>query len=101
MPNQLRVIADKADGDDLVTVRVMPFTAGAHRGLSGPFALLEFDGGLPDMLYIDAGRGAFATMVPGGDLVAEYRDDFESLLENALPADESTELIRSVAEEMS
>jgi hypothetical protein len=33
--------------------------------------------------------------------VAEYRDDFETLLEDALPADKSIELIRSVAEEMS
>jgi transcriptional regulator with XRE-family HTH domain len=102
MPEQLRSIAEKADADDLITVRVMPFAAGAHRGLSGPFTLLEFDGGLADVLYIDAGRGEFASMVSGGDpLVAEYRDDFEALLEDALSATESVELIRSVAEEMS
>jgi transcriptional regulator with XRE-family HTH domain len=102
MPEQLRSIAEKADADDLITVRVMPFAAGAHRGLSGPFTLLEFDGGLADVLYIDAGRGEFASMVAGGDpLVAEYRDDFEALLEDALSATESVELIRSVAEEMS
>lgn len=57
MPNQLRSIADKAEADDSVTVRVMPFAAGAHRGLLGAFTLLEFDEGLPDVLYIDAGRG--------------------------------------------
>ena len=101
MPDQLRAIADKAEGDDLITVRVIPFIAGAHRGLFGPFTLLEFDGGLPDVLYIDVGRREFASMVSGGDLVAEYRDDFEALLEDALPADKSIELIRSVAEEMS
>lgn len=102
MPNQLRDIAEKAERDDLATLRVMPFTAGAHRGLSGPFTLLEFDGGLPDILYIDAGRGAFASMLSGNDpRVAEYRDDFETLLEDALSADKSIDLIRSVAEEMS
>ena len=102
MPEQLRYVADRAEQDDLITVRVIPFEAGAHRGLYGPFTLLEFDGGLPDLLYIDAGRGEFASMVMGDDArVAEYRDDFELLLEDALSADKSIELIRSVAEEMS
>jgi transcriptional regulator with XRE-family HTH domain len=101
MPDQLRSIADRAERDDLVTVRVIPFAAGAHRGLFGPFTLLEFDGGLPDVLYLDVGRGEFASLVQGGDLVADYRDDFEALLEDALPADKSIELLRSVAEEMS
>jgi transcriptional regulator with XRE-family HTH domain len=102
MPAQLRHIADRAEQDELVTVRVIPFSAGAHRGLYGPFTLLEFDGGLPDLLYIDAGRGEFASMVMADDSrVAEYRDDFELLLEDALSAEKSIELIRSVAEEMS
>jgi transcriptional regulator with XRE-family HTH domain len=102
MPDQLRVIAEETERNPLVTLRVMPFAAGAHRGLSGPFTLLEFDGGLPNVLYIDAGRAPFASMVAGDDPgVAEYRDDFEILLEDALSADKSIELIRSVAEEMS
>lgn len=102
MPNQLRIVADAAERDDLITVRVIPFEAGAHRGLSGPFTLLEFEGGLPDVLYIDAGRGEFATMVVGNEpQVAEYRDDFELLLGDALTAEKSIELIRSVAEDMS
>jgi transcriptional regulator with XRE-family HTH domain len=101
MPNQLRSIADKAESDDLITVRIIPFGVGAHRGLLGPFTLLEFDGGLPDVLYIDAGRGEFASMVSGGDVVSDYRDDFEALLEDALPAGKSIDLLRRVAEEMS
>jgi Domain of unknown function (DUF5753) len=102
MPDQLRAIADGVERNDLVTLRVMPFAVGAHRGLSGPFTLLEFEGGLPDVLYIDAGRGAFASMVSGNDQrVAEYRDDFETLLEDALSADKSIDLIRRVTEEMS
>ena len=100
MPNQLRSIADRAERDELVTVRVIPFGTGAHPGLFGPFTLLEFDGGLPDVLYLDAGRGAF-TMMSGNDpQVAAYADDFENLLEDALPADKSIEFIRSVAAEM-
>jgi transcriptional regulator with XRE-family HTH domain len=101
MPHQLRRIAEVAEQDDLITVRVIPFGAGAHRGLYGPFTLLDFDGGLPDVLYIDAGRGEFASMVVGAEPAAEYRDDFESLLEDALSVDKSIDLIRAVAEEMS
>ena len=102
MPAQLRHLADRAEQDELVTVRVIPFDAGAHHGLYGPFALLEFDGGLPDILYLDTGRAEFASMVAGDDpRVAEYRDDFELLLEDALSAEKSIELIRGAAEEMS
>jgi len=102
MPRQLRSIADAAERDDLITVRVIPFTAGAHRGLCGPFTLLEFEGGLSDVLYIDSGRGEFASIVVGNEpVVSEYRDDFELLLADALTADKSIELIRKVAEGMS
>jgi transcriptional regulator with XRE-family HTH domain len=101
MPDQLRYIAEKAAGDELITIRVIPFGAGAHAGLTGPFSLLEFEGGLPDILYLDAGREKIA-MISGNDpQVAEYADDFEGLLERALSAGESIELIRDAAEEMS
>ena len=72
MPNQLRFVADRAEQDDLVTVRVLPFEAGAHPGLK-PFTLLQFDARLPDTLFLDADRGAF-TMITGDDpQVAEFR----------------------------
>lgn len=101
MPNQLRHIADKAERDERVTVRIVPFVVGEHPGLFGPFTLLEFEGGLPDVLYLDTGRGAI-NMITGDDRqVAEYADNFEELLEGALSPDESIELIRSVADEMS
>lgn len=102
MPKQLRYIADRAeDSSERVTFRVIPFGAGAHAGLPGPFTLLEFDGGLTDILYLDAGRTAIV-MVGGEDLrIPEYADVFESVVEQALPADESVELLRKVADEMS
>lgn len=101
MPKQLRHIAERAERNELITVRVIPFSAGAHPGLSGAFTLLEFDGGMPDVLYLDAGRGPF-TLTSGDDpVVAEYADDFERLVEEALPAPESIELILRAAEDMS
>jgi transcriptional regulator with XRE-family HTH domain len=101
MSNQLRYIADRAENEDSLTVRVIPFSGGAHAGLSGPFTLLEFDGDLPDILYLDAGRGTIS-MISGNDSqVAEYQAKFEALLEEALPAGQSIEFIRSAAEDMS
>jgi len=100
MPTQLLSVADRAERDDLVTVRVIPFEAGAHPGLFA-FTLLEFDGGLLDVLYLDVDRGEF-TMIAGGDpQVAKYAEEFEELLEDALSAEKSIDLMRKVAEEMS
>ena len=100
MPHQLQHIADRAEREELLTVRVIPFSAGAHPGLSGPFTLLEFDGSMADLLYLDAGRDM--SLITGTDpRIAEYADDFEVLVENSLPADESVALIRQAAEEMS
>ncbi len=100
MPNQLRHLADQAELDDLLTVRVLPFGTGAHPGLFGPFTLLEFEGGLPDVLYLDSGRGVLTVLSGNDPQVAEYADDFENLLEEALPADKSIQFMRGVAAEM-
>ena len=100
MPQQLLHIAERAEAEELLTVRVIPFNTGAHRGLSGPFTLLEFDGPMPDLLYLDAGREL--ALITGSDpRIGEYADDFEVLLESALSASESIDFIREAAEAMS
>ncbi|MBT2207738.1 MULTISPECIES: helix-turn-helix domain-containing protein [Actinomadura] len=100
MPNQLRHIAESAEADELLTVRVIPFSAGAHLGIFGPFSLLEFEGGLSDVLYLE-GRASASVMVTGEDTrIAEYRDNFETLLDEALTPEKSIALIRQAAEEL-
>jgi transcriptional regulator with XRE-family HTH domain len=101
MPAQLREIAARAKAEERLMVRVIPFANGAHAGLTGgPFTLLEFEGGLSDILYLDAGKYA-VNMIAGDDArVTEYRDGFEKLLGQALPASESIDFILAVAEEM-
>lgn len=101
MPNQLRHLADQAAADErMITIRVIPFKAGAHGGLSGAFTLLEFDGDLPDLLYLDPGQGERATIIPDTALVSEYAATFESLHGLALNEDDSIEFIRTAAEDM-
>jgi transcriptional regulator with XRE-family HTH domain len=100
MPDQLLHMAGRAEAEELVTVRVLPFRAGAHPGLAGPFTLLEFDGPLPDLLYLDAGR-ELALFTGTDPRIALYADDFEVLLESALSASDSVQFIRDAAEAMS
>ncbi len=100
MPDQLRSIADRAERDHLVTVRVIPFDAGAHPGIIEEFTLLEFEPGLPDVLFFDANREA--VMISGDDpRVAQHAEYFEELLEDALPTEESIKFIRDAADSMS
>ncbi|MEU8347738.1 helix-turn-helix transcriptional regulator [Spirillospora sp. NPDC048832] len=100
MPAQLNHIADTAERDDLLRVRVIPFSTGAHLGLEGPFTILEFDGDLDDVLYLEGRTGASMMINGETDKITEYRDTFELLVEQALPADQSIALIRQAAEEL-
>ncbi len=97
MAGQLRHIADVASAGGLVTVQVIPFEAGEHVGLSGPFTLLELPGSLPGMVYLDPGRDPIE-MSSRLDQFADYAGRFERLLSVALPAAESVEVIRAAAE---
>ena len=85
MPEQLRHIADRAEHDELITVQVMPFAEGARPRLSGSFTLLEFDGPLSALLYLDAKR-KISLLTGSDERVARYAGDFELMVETALPA---------------
>jgi transcriptional regulator with XRE-family HTH domain len=103
MSNQLISMADRAEQDEKVIIRMIPFREGAHPGINvaGAFTLLEFDGGLPDLVYLDAGRGDVAVVTGDDPQVSNYRDLFELLLEPALSEQDSISFIRKVAEDMS
>jgi hypothetical protein len=94
MTEQLRHIALAAGPGGQVTVQVIPFGAGEHAGLSGPFTLLELTGGLPDILYLDSGRDPIE-MISRHARVADYAGRFERLRAAALPVAESLELIQA------
>jgi transcriptional regulator with XRE-family HTH domain len=100
MPTQLRRVADQAEESERLTVRVLPFGKGAHWGMYGPFTLLEFDGPLTDILYLEGGREPTVLLSGDDPQVSEYRDAYEALVELALPEDESVALMRQVAQEM-
>ncbi|MGH3418366.1 MAG: Scr1 family TA system antitoxin-like transcriptional regulator [Streptosporangiaceae bacterium] len=99
MPNQLLHIAERAEREEFLDVRIIPFRAGAHAGLAGPFTLLEFEGGLDDILYLDGGREMIA-MKKSDPEVPEYAENFESFSADALSAQDSIALLRDAAEDL-
>lgn len=99
MPNQLARIADAVEQGALTDFRIIPFDAGAHLGLYGAFTVLEFEGALPDVLYLEGGR-APSTLLTSEDEVTNYRDNFEVLTKDTLSTEKSVELLRHAAEEL-
>jgi len=100
MRNQLLHILGQARAEEQITVQVIPFEAGGHPGVTGPFTLLDFDADLPGVLYIDTGQGFIEMIIGTEGLVAEFADNFEKLTQAALPADQSLGMIQSAAEEL-
>lgn len=96
MTDQLAHLRELAEFPN-VTIQVLPFGKGAHPGLGGAFALLEFETD-PSVVYVDS---------PGGNLYLEKQRDvrrfvqaFDLLMATALDPDESTAQLESAAREM-
>ncbi len=88
-----------------ISLRVVPFSAGFHRGvLSGPFEILRFpqngDGtdSEPPTVYADGFTGALYLDKPHE--VGRYAEAFGSITQTSLDEPTSTSLIHQAAEEM-
>ena len=83
-----------------VTIEVVPFSAGAHPGLRGPFVVLEFpDPEDDDVLYLENSGGDLISREEP-DQVLPYREAFEQLREISLGPEGSAEYLREVADGM-
>ena len=78
-----------------ITLRVLPFSRGAHAGMDGQFNLLEFpEKADPDVVYLEqAGSGL---VLEDPEDVRRYTLMFGSLLSKALKPDESLLFIRGL-----
>jgi transcriptional regulator with XRE-family HTH domain len=94
MRAQLQQLVEAA-GQGKTTVQVVPFSAGAHSGTTGPFVILGLPGlDEPDLVYVET---------LAGDIYLEDRNDvdrytlaFDRLLAAALHPDDSVALIEAV-----
>jgi len=82
-----------ASKNEKVVIQVVPFQAGAHPGMRGPFILLEFaDPDLDDLLYLEHARGDVVS-VSGGDEIATAAEAFLTLEDLSSPKSRLTETI--------
>ena len=105
MAGQLGSLAE-ASASPNVSLRIVPFSAGLHRGLmTGPFELLRFpvngsgEDSEPATVYADGFTGALYLDKPHE--VERYANAFESIWSAALDEAASTDLIHRSAEELS
>ncbi|MEU6353231.1 helix-turn-helix transcriptional regulator [Streptomyces sp. NPDC047072] len=80
------------------TLRVLPFTAGAHDSLDGSFFLLGFKDD-EDVLY-KAGPGSVDTVRDDRAIVARYQECFEDLRSKALSEEDTLRMLDELIEQL-
>jgi transcriptional regulator with XRE-family HTH domain len=80
-----------------VSIQVMPFNAGIHAAIDGPFVVLTFDG-YPDVLYMEHLMGCIYLEKPAE--TTHGKVVFDHLRASALNTGDSATLIREAAAEM-
>ena len=115
MPDQLRHLVALTDKPN-ITVLVIPFEAGPHFGMRGPFVILSFDIGLDPVLYLESARRGDLIIGPGGEMeqgdpedvaaarvddVKSYEAGFQSMINIALDPTDSVKFIQRVIRDMS
>jgi hypothetical protein len=112
MPGQLRHLIQLAQQPQ-IAIRIIPFAAGPHFALSGPFALLSFDVPVGNVLFLeDPGRADLTVcegLIVSGEgapriddaaaTIAAYEDAFESLAQKAFDQAGSITLLERIASE--
>ncbi len=74
-----------------VSLQLVPFTAGAHRGMHGAFTALRFSESAMDTVYLEAYKTAAYAEAPAE--VTFYVDTFEDLATKALNSDDTAKLM--------
>jgi transcriptional regulator with XRE-family HTH domain len=77
MRRQLKKLKELATRED-ITIEVVPYSAGAHPGMKGPFVILEFPEYDEDVLYLENSRGDMVSRDKQEDIV-NFRESFEQL----------------------
>ena len=77
-----------------VTVQVLPFSVGAHRGMLGAFTALRFPEEPMNTVYLELDRAALYLEAPSE--IARYATIFERLASLALDADGTAKLLDQV-----
>jgi transcriptional regulator with XRE-family HTH domain len=77
-----------------IEVRVIPFGAGAHPGIVGPFVLMEFDDDVGDLVYVEFMAGEVFREQPAE--VEQFHRTFGHLWGMALDETQSAALVETI-----
>jgi transcriptional regulator with XRE-family HTH domain len=113
MPRQIEHLLAMAEKPE-ISIRIVPFEAGPHFGMRGPFALLEFDVDLDGILFLESARRGDLLIPPADagrsieargeftlvEAISDYQEGFKSLLKLALGPADSRALIESLYREL-
>jgi transcriptional regulator with XRE-family HTH domain len=81
-----------------VTLQILPFVVGAHAGMDGTFAILEFEEERDaDVVFTENATGGL--FLEKSEELIKYTSIFETIQSTALPPEESIELIEMLIEE--
>ncbi|MFC7547259.1 helix-turn-helix domain-containing protein [Plantactinospora sp. GCM10030261] len=81
-----------------VTLQILPFEVGAHAGMDGTFAILDFpEAGDPDVVYAENATGGL--FLEKNDELQKYIFIFDHIRAAAIHPEESVALIAKLAEE--
>lgn len=97
MRGQLEYLAEAVEQSN-VTLQVLPYAAGAHAGLSGPFVLFSYN--VPNdtgIVFLENLTSSLYLETP--DEVANYTLVFDALRSSALNPADSLDFVTAVAEE--
>jgi transcriptional regulator with XRE-family HTH domain len=99
MRRQLRRLIEVADKPN-ITVEVVPFSAGLHPGMKGPFEVIEFaDPADSDIVYLESPRVDIIS--DDAEETLRYRQAFEELGRSSLHPRDSVARLAAIADEMS
>jgi transcriptional regulator with XRE-family HTH domain len=82
-----------------IEIQILPFAAGAHAAMGGPFTILDYDDPVldPTIVYVD--NDATTALLEEEEQVARHRLMFDHLRAKALDPDESADFVKRVADE--
>ncbi len=99
MRRQVRRLTEIAASPN-VTIELVPFSAGVHPGIKGPFVVLEFPDAVDDdVLYLESARGDLISRDVQEEILA-YREIFEQLRAMSLGPEASVTYLGKLADEM-
>jgi hypothetical protein len=85
----------KAADQPNISIRVFPFEAGTHPGLTGSFNIMSFaEPGAMDVVYVEA--PFVERWVEGGEFAAAYDELFETITERSLSERESVSFLHEL-----